>query len=1078
MPAIDFPPLRARLMVYEPDGVLRGQLPAPMNWSCAFPFDDLSSMTLEYLNSAPGAEILTAPCEIALELAGPDGVFSEPRDCRFINIRQSQDLTKPDVTTKLTMPSYGWLLNKALNISYEDFNDNGNRPFNTYPAAIIKTFLDDAHDRDNIPFLTYNFDETQDSAGEDWTETLNVAITAGQSIYTTVSTFTGQGLFDWCMNKRVLELYLVDTFLNRDLTTNPTAVKLQPARDISAAPDDMSWEDITKKALLQGDNNTFVVSEGSTNPTPWGDWEGFMTQSGVTDTEVMEQLGQRFLETGSGRRAQITREIVFNYNSPLPLLDYRPGDHILAKDETATFDDLRVRQITLTNDAGILKGNVVLGDKFTERDIRFQRRLAALSGGSNTIGGSGTVPVTPSPSTPDTRTPKQVQNVGTSYDTTIDSNGLPQGTIAVTWDAVTEATDDSAMDINGYRVRWQFAPSGNYQERTVGAANVQTLIGENIQVLQTYNVFVAAIGANGVQGAWSDVSTIYVGPDETVPPVPSTPTVTSRLGTLRVHWDGLDEDGDNMPADLDLIECEISSNETGPWTFLSRIMGSTTDIIVTDQPYNVPVFFRLRAKDTSGNYSGYSEVATGTPVQTGTGDIEVASITSDLIEAGAITAEKVSAYSLDATRLAIGTARNFIADPNFADETLSQIRIDNAIGLPNSAGAIDWTYESNSFFRARLNTTNPLSIGRVGFFANAALDPNLTSGNNINPNLLIPVDRGLGQLAGRLSVNISLASGTWPTDAEVALTVNIRYFYKDGSFSTASAILGRTFTGVTGGYVNMTGNMAVDSAAVACMAYARVAFTNCTTDVIVDMGAPFLGQANTSILIEDGSITTPKLVANSITATQLDADAITVKHTITGALFQTATSGMRVVISPDANFLAEPGIRIYSGVAGGVYDSSIFMPNSTAHGWTAGQFALTGPEVTRNSSGRTDFQLFTGGAGFSLAGSYVADSLYAGVVSPSTSNELLLAGVVPRGTVIGDGLAAIRGYTSSFQNGTITWGYNNGWAYRGAVCPNVSNSTPRYGSIQSTSATSLTYVTSASVDNVDLWLYRGGTLGN
>jgi hypothetical protein len=1065
-------------MVYEPDGVLRGQLPVPMSWSAAFPFDDLSSMTLEYINSAPGAEMLTAPCEVALELAGPNGVFSEPPDCRFINIRQTQDLTSPETTTKLTMPSYGWLLNKALNILFADFNDNGNRPFNTYPAAIVKTFIDDAHDRGNIPFLTYNFTASEDSDGQAWTDTLNVSITAGQSAYTTITTFVGQGLFDWRMNKRELELYKTDTFLNRDLTTNPTAVKLQPARDISGAPDDMSWEDITKKALIQGDNSTFIVAEGSTNPTPWGDWEGFMTQSGVTDKTVMEQLGQRFLETGSGRRAQITREIVFSYNSPLPLINYRPGDHILARDETGTFDDLRVRQITLTNSDGAIKGNVVLGDKFTERDLRFQKRLAALSGGSNTIGGSGTTPVTPSPSVPDTRVPKQVTGVGTAYTTTIDSNGLPMGTIDVSWSAVTEATDNSAMDINGYRIQWQLAPNGNYQQRTVDATALGTSIGESIQVLQTYNVQVAAIGVNGVQGAWSEVSSIFVGPDETAPPVPSTPTITGRLGTLRVHWDGRDEDGLNMPADLAIIEVEIGSAESGPFSLIGTMVSSATDLIVAEQPYGEERFFRLRAKDTSGNYSDYSAVASGTPTQTSTVDIEAGSITSDLIEAGAVTAEKIAAYSIDATRLTVGSARNLIADPNFVDPILSQIRVDQAQGLPNSGTSILWSWESNAFIRAKLTETVATNTGRFGLHASATLNPNLTAGSNTPPNLAYPVDQTMGSIIFRIGLNISLASGTWPDGASVNPTVNYRWIHKDGSVSLGFSAAGNVFTAVTGEFVNYTSEqIAVPSDAVAIQPYGRVTFTNCTPEVLVDFAVPFLAQASGEVLIEDGAITADKIVANAITAVQLDADAITAKHTITGALFQTDTSGNRVVISPDANFLGQPGIRIYSGLSG-ARDSSMFLASNTTGGWVQGQFVLTGPEVTRNSSGRTDLQLLVGGAGFGLAGQYVSDSLNAGILSPDSSNEVLLMGSLPRGTALGDALGAIRAFTSTFQNGSITWGYNNGWAYRGAVCPNISGSTPRYGSISTSSATSLTWVSSGSVQQVDLFLYRGGFIGD
>lgn len=1078
MPAIDFPPLRTRLMVYDPDGTLRGQLPAPMTWSAAFPHNDLSSMTLEYVSGAPGAAMLMAPCEVALEIAGVNGTFTEPPDCRFINIRMTQDLTQPDVTIKLTMPSYGWMLNKALNIVFADFNDNGNRPFNTYPGSIIKTFIDDAHSRGNIPFLDYDFSAIEDSDGQNWVNTLNVAITAGQSIYATLTTFAGQGLFDWRMNKRTLQLYLVDTFLNRDLTNNPTAVKLQPARDISAAPDDLTYEDIVKRVLMQGDDNTFVVQQAFFNPSPWGDWEGFMTQSGVKDTHVMTQLAQSFLETGSGRRTQITREIVFSYNSPLPLLDYRAGDHILAKDETGVFDNLRVQQITLTNN-GVLTGNVVLGDMFTERDIRFQRRLAALSGGSNTIGGSGSVPSTPAIPVDDTRVPKQVENVGVGYTTSIDAVGNPTGTIQITWDAVTEATDDSIQDIDNYRVQWTKTGTGPTGQRTVDAINLQTQIGEGIQVFQTYDVQVAAIGSNGRQGAWSDVATIFVGPDETPPSVPSTPVITGRLGTLRVHWDGRDEDGLNMPIDTAVIEVEIATAESGPYTFIGTIASSATDLIVTDLTYDVPVFFRLRAKDTSGNYGDYSAVATGTPVKTGADDIVAHSITSDLIEVGSIDAESLKAYSIDATRLAVGGQRNLISDPNFADSVLSNIRLTNANKSVNTASPAAWTYQNNSFFRLKLASNATGTTARLGFFTSSVIDPNLASGSTIAPALLYPVDRSIGSLASRLGVSISLSSGTWPAGASVEVDLFVRWYLKDGTGGTSINSIAVTYSAVTAGFVNLNGTaLTIPTDAVAFIPYVRVVFTSGTPTIQVDISTPFVAQASTGVLIEDGAITANKIVANAITATQLDAVAITAKHTITGAVFQTGTSGTRVIISPNANYLNQPGINLTGGSGGG--STSIFQADAAGSGgWIPYSYVVVGPSgVPSNANGpRADINLRPGGS-FAMGKANVNNNgVFATVESGSTGNELSLAGTVPRGTEMNDAYGTWRIFSTSVTSGSLTWGLNNGWTYQGVVAPNAGSATTlRYANVVAAGASIVTWQSSGAADLVYCMFYRGGYL--
>jgi hypothetical protein len=1123
----DFPPLRWRIRAYDPDGTLRGQLPVPLGWTVALPFDDLSSMTLEYANSAPGIDLLQAPCEVVLELSDENAMFQEYPDCRFLNIRQSQDLIQADVTTKLTMPSYGWMLRKVRNINTATFNEEGNRVFtNVTVGALINTFLTEAHTRGNVPFLVTDFNATNDSDGEAWTNLITIEVAAGQDLWSLLQTMVAQGQCDFRMNGRTLQLYKADTFLNRDQTLNPTAKVLHTFRDVSAAPDDRSYEDIAHTILVQGDDAKFVTVEQAVNPSPWGEWENFMTQSGVTDTGVLNSLAVRALEMANAPRTQMTRELVFRSQSPLPIIDYRSGDHVLAQDETALMDDLRVRQITLTMGGEALTGNVVLGDKFTERDIRIQRQIAALAGSASTIGGSGTTPTVPTTPIPDTSVPAQVTGLVLAADSYVDELGRPRGLFSAQWAEVTLDTGGDPQDISSYRVRWSALGSGFWKQRTVGGDTLITWIGEDIQVLTIYTVEVAAVGSNNIQGAWSDSENIFIPADATAPPVPSDPVVTSRLGTLRVHWDGLDEDTLPMPADFARVEVEMGNTGSGPFAVVGTV-SSTSDLIIADQPYEAERFFRFRAVDTSGNTSGYSGVVSGSTeplvdtdiigqvidganIVDGTlvasdkivansitggliealainaGHIQANAITSDKIEAGAITAEKISAYSIDATRLAIGGNRNLVADGNAANEDLGTARTQNATGLPNSATAIDWTHESDAFYRAKLSSAVGEAFGRIGWHANTGIDPDLASGTiAVDPLFVYPVDRTMGGLHGKIAYNVSLDSGTWPAGSTVAVVVFGRWVLKDGTMAT-SFVLANTGDdeGVTGGWVTVSATtpVSIPADAVGVISYARVRFVNGTTLMNVDLSEMFLGQVNGGVLIEDGSITANKIVANAITATkiaanaittdQLSANAITSKHTITGSVIQTASSQPRVIMSPNANYLGQHGIRLDSS-GSGARDTNIFIASTTEGGWEQYSFAIVGPEVTRNSSGRADLNFKTGG-GFFMKKQWVTDSRFAGVEAPTASNELLLAGTIPRGTQIGDAFGAVRGLTSNFAINTITWGFNNGWAYRGAICPNSPGSTPRYGCMQSTSSSSFTYNCNASVDNVDMWLYRGG----
>lgn len=1123
----DFPPLRWRVRVYEPDGVLRGQLPVPLSWQMAMPFNDLSSMTLEYANLAAGHSLLDAPCEVVLELSDENAMFQEYANCRFLNIRQSQDLIQADVTTKLTMPSYGWMLRKVRNINTATFNEEGNRVFtNVTVGALINTFITEAHTRGNVPFLVTDFNATNDSNGAAWTNLLTIEVPAGQDLWSLLQNMVAQGQCDFRMNGRTLQLYKADTFLNRDQTLNPTAKVLHTFRDVSAAPDDRSYEDIAHTILVQGDDAKFVTVEQAVNPSPWGEWENFMTQSGVTDTGVLNSLALRALEMANAPRTQMTRELVFRSQSPLPVIDYRPGDHVLAQDETAIIDDLRVRQITLTMGGEALTGNVVLGDKFTERDIRIQRQIAALTASASTIGGSGTTPTTPTTPIPDTSVPAQVTGLVLAADSYVDELGRPRGLFSAQWAAVTQDTGGDPQDISSYRVRWSALGSGNWKQRTVSGDTLITWIGEDIQVLTTYTVEVAAVGSNNIQGAWSDSENIFIPADEVAPPVPSTPVITSRLGTLRVHWDGLDEDTLPMPADFARVEVEMGNNGTGPFALVGTV-SSTSDLIIADQPYEAERFFRLRAFDTSGNASGYSAVASGstTPLVdtdiigevidganiidgtlvasdkivansiTGAliealainaGHIQANAITSDKIEAGAITAEKIQAYSIDATRIAIGGGRNLVVDGNAREDLLGQIRVENATGLPNSATSIIWSHENNEFYRAKLSGSFASAFGRIGWHASSAIDPDLAGGTGTNdPAFVYPVDRQIGGVIARYSLNVSLSSGTWPATAIVRVLTYARWVKKDGTIADIAILIGTVeYTGVSGGWTQWnTGTpVSVPDDAVGILTYHRVEFVNGTPEILVDLSNMFLGQANSGVLIEDGAISANKIQANAITATKiaanaittdkLAANAITAKHTITGSVIQTASSQPRIVISPNANYLGQHGIRFDSS-GGGARDTNVFMASTTEGGWEQYSFAIVGPEVTRNSSGRTDMNFKVGG-GFFMKKQWVTDSRFAGVEAPTASNEILLAGSLPRSTQIGDGFGAFRSFTSNFQNGTVTWGFNNGWAYRGAIAPNSPGATPRYGCIQATSSASVTWNCNGTVDNIDAALYRGG----
>lgn len=1078
--------LRVRFRVYAPNGALIGSLPSPISWEMGVPLNDMPSLRIEYHPDAPGADLLNSPCEVVLEIQDPStGNYAEYPGCRFLNLRNSGDRLDPAGVVTYQMPNYGWQLRKVRNIEFESFDEDGSRTFlNATPGEIIAAFINESKARGNIPQLSIDFNGTIDSDGDAWENQITISVDPGRDVWSLLDAFTRQGLCDWRMNGRTLQIYNPDGFLNRDLTADP-AIILRPFIDHRAEPNDSSIEDLEFKALVQGDENAFLEVENPTAISPWGEWEGFITQGGVSNATTMELLATYVLQGRSDLRVQMTRELVFRDGRPMPLVNYRPGDHILSTDEDGNqTTDLRVFQITLSSaDEGTVQGNITLNDRFIERDLRNQRAINGLTGigGPSSGGGTGSNP-TPPPND-DTRQPAAPQGLVVNSSTYINELGEPIGQATATWDQVTESTGGSPVDIDNYEVqsRLQTLPEGFETRTFVADPQTQAFVGP-LDVGRTYVFRVRARGENGRTGPWSSNATVLIQADDESPPAPSVPILSSRLGTIRVTWDGLNDVGGVMPTDLREVQVEMSTTGAGPWELIGSVFAQGS-VIVTDLPYEATRFFRFLAIDTSGNQSDPSVVASIQVVRVEGPDIEANSITTNHLTAGSVTAEKVAAYSLTADRLAIGAMRNIVADGNFADADLSAHRVQVSTGSPNSSSSIVWSWTGNAF-RAELST--PVTgnhFGRAALVNSTLLDTDLAAGETLpSPYYGTSIDPEMGNVISRMGVNVYLSSGTWPSGAEIRIGMFARYYDGDGnSISTALTIAEQSFTAPTGGITTMqsTTGSTVPTSAVSAIIYPRVVFDDVPgTNVIVEFSTVFSAQAFGEVLIENGAISAPKIQANAITTTQLDADAITAKHTITGSFIQTASGGIRVTMGPDANFLDQPGIRLWSNNDPN-HSANVFVADIAGTGdWDPQSFAIVGPENIRNSSGRSDLNLQMGG-GFHLAKKFVTENtLRSGIYAPTASSELLLQGSAPRGDAITDGLAMFRMLSIQFGTlaGSVTWGLDNGWVYRtqATVYNSSSTASARYVSIRARSTSGFGYIASGTSFAIETLSIRGG----
>lgn len=939
--------LRYRLRVYDPNGDARGQIPLPLNFTLGVPLNDLPSLSLEYLRSVPGFERLDGYCEVAVELAtlrSPE--YIEYPGMRFINIRNQSDPAERTGNVKYTMPHYGWQLRKARVLT--GFDEEGQRAFtNSTFGRIMDTFLREAQERGWNPGMSWDFTPQRDSAGQVWDEVYTVTFDAGQDLWTILETFAQQAACDFQFDRRTLRLFNTDTALNRDRSNQAV---LHLGRDITSAPNDWSSEELASRILVRGDEGAQIIWNVNDAQQPWGSWESYISQSGVTDSATLSRLAQWTLRKTSQPLVQMTRGILFPTTEYMPFRDYQPGDYITAPGDpeqpwgSTAQGDLRVQQITLVSvDHQGMEGALVLNERFVENALRRDRILNALTGGSGSNpggGGGGTPP------REDTRTPRAPDGLVVTSDTYINEIGEPRGQITATWQAVTEATNGTDMDIRAYEVfvRWAAFNEPFSLYTTVDDPDVQAFMGP-FDPDEVYEVRVRAVGRNQRRSVFTPTVAVFVDRDAEAPDVPSAPILDSRLGVVRLTWDGLSEFGTPMPSDFNYVTVWMSetASEDDGWEPVDTLYRQGVSAI-PDLPYDTEFYFRLTAIDRSGNESEPSAMGSISVQQLVPGDITPGSIGYELlaegavrddiladdavrnrhVAAGEITGEKIRAYSIFADRIAVGNTRNLLTDPKHTDEDLNALRLDYAGGV--------WAYNYDEFnaqdapYLSREDNDN----GTYQYYWVQSVEAESIT----DPHGYIPVAAEMGRLVATGRVTIS-----GMTSGSIALTIRAGFLDRQGGvIAGAPAVIGTTTYNGNASDVEITSNngAGIPDAASYALLYAEVVLTGVNDSAWVRISRPFAALTNGQVLIENGAISANKIAANAITADKIDvgavtavaiaadaittdklaANAITAKHTITGALIQTTASANRGLK------ISSTGLRGYDNVGNQTFSYS------------------------------------------------------------------------------------------------------------------------------------------------------------
>lgn len=660
--------LSIRLKAYKPNGDTLGLLPQPSSFSASFLHDDTGALRLEYSRKALNGSILERKLETGLEIAvevSDGGKWTEPLNGRFVLISRSRDALDSSDTVTFTCPSYAWLLNKALMLDLAhlegDGDDKGKRVFKKASAGLVmRTFLDENKTRGGIP-VTCGFDTGRDSAGAAWKSVMTLAYTPGISSLTALANLAGNKICDWAFDKRTLKIWNMDsTALCRDLSR----ISVQLAHDVLEAPEEESIEALASHILVQGDNNKAFTRDNPAAPSPWGKWETYLSQQGISDDDTAALYMQSTLDTAARVRGQYTRALRVNDAPSLPLIDYRPGDWITAP-TVMHGEKVRVQQVTLSLESNQFKASVVLNDKVYDATVRQAKRVQGITGGAINGGTGGGIPAPEK----DHRTPKAPAGLVVQTDAYIGSDGYAHGLATAMWSAVTQATNDTAIDISSYRVEWRKhvdgAPwhSAGTTDKTqlgFGGLDCGTMIEVRVRAVPTYS---------DKLGEWSGVIVATIESDVTPCSVPSRPVLASELGVVTVHWDGRTSTGASMESDFDHVEVGEGVNAAG-MTVISATQSGQGDYLVTGLAAGSRHSYALRSVDHVGNRSDWSAVATVT-VASAVSPEEVKQIQQDLADNK--TALQDNTAKLDQARKDIQANKSNL---DTANQTLTQAKAD------------------------------------------------------------------------------------------------------------------------------------------------------------------------------------------------------------------------------------------------------------------------------------------------------------------------------------------------------------------------------------------------------------------
>ncbi len=177
----------------------------------------------------------------------------------------------------------------------------------------------------------------------------------------------------------------------------------------------------------------------------------------------------------------------------------------------------------------------------------------------------------------------------------VQGDGTVINSLIASWTAPTNAF------VSHYEIEWGQTSSAN--RTTFISSDTSALLSPVVDGV-SYTARVRSVSVSSFRGAYS-TATATSGGDTTAPAKPTTPTVIAGVKQLEINWEGY-----SSPVDFQAMEVYHSTSSGGTFTKIGASAG--TNIVHGGLVQNSTHYYKIKARDFSGNLSVFSNESNGT----------------------------------------------------------------------------------------------------------------------------------------------------------------------------------------------------------------------------------------------------------------------------------------------------------------------------------------------------------------------------------------------------------------------------------------------------------------------------------